>query len=190
MILLQDPPEDAVVSMCGHVFCYQCVSECLTGDDNTCPAPRCKDVLGSDSVFSRSTLRSCFSDNFDDEASTSTAFEEHLITHSGYISSKIKATLDILKPIAFPSSRTVSNLMICGPDSNENSTNHTSTYLNSNSKVPEKAIVFSQWTSMLDLLELSLNDSLIQYRRLDGRMSLMSRDQAVKDFNTDPEVSR
>ncbi|GJN26356.1 hypothetical protein PR202_gb14282 [Eleusine coracana subsp. coracana] len=37
---------------------------------------------------------------------------------------------------------------------------------------PVKAIVFSQWTGMLDLLELSLSSNNIQYRRLDGKMSL------------------
>ncbi|WOL07214.1 hypothetical protein Cni_G15952 [Canna indica] len=182
-----DPPEDAVVSMCGHVFCYQCVSERLTGEDNQCPAPSCRDVLGTDSVFSHSTLKRCISDNFDDEASTSSTYDEQIITHSGYISSKIKAVLDILKSIANPCREAA--LMICGSDSNASASNHTSTHLNSNAEVLEKAIVFSQWTSMLDLLELSLNECPIQYRRLDGTMSLMARDKAVKDFNTDPEVT-
>ena len=53
---------------------------------------------------------------------------------------------------------------------------------------PLKAIVFSQWTGMLDLLELSLNMNCIQYMRLDGTMSLKLRDKVVKDFNTDREV--
>ncbi|KAK9274964.1 hypothetical protein L1049_022221 [Liquidambar formosana] len=42
---------------------------------------------------------------------------------------------------------------------------------------------------MLDLVEISLNQSCMQYRRLDGSMTLASRDRAVKDFNTDPEVT-
>uniref|UniRef100_A0A804J5E0 Helicase C-terminal domain-containing protein n=1 Tax=Musa acuminata subsp. malaccensis TaxID=214687 RepID=A0A804J5E0_MUSAM len=184
----KDPPEDAVVAMCGHVFCYQCISERLTGDENLCPAPGCRDVLGTESIFSRSTLKSCISDNFDDEASTSCSFDDGSIVHSGYISSKIRAALDILKSISCPSSE-VHNLMICGSKSDANSSDHISTLLNSNADMPAKAIVFSQWTSMLDLLELSLNECLIQYRRLDGTMSLMLRDKAVKDFNTDPEVT-
>lgn len=53
----------------------------------------------------------------------------------------------------------------------------------------EKALVFSQWTGMLDLLEACLKNSSIQYRRLDGTMSIVARDKAVKDFNTNPEVS-
>ncbi|CAD5192205.1 unnamed protein product [Musa acuminata subsp. malaccensis] len=174
--------------MCGHVFCYQCISERLTGDENLCPAPGCRDILGTESIFSRSTLKSCISDNFDDEASTSCSFDDGSIVHSGYISSKIRAALDILKSISCPSSE-VHNLMICGSKSDANASDHISTLLNSNADMLAKAIVFSQWTSMLDLLELSLNECLMQSRRLDGTMSLMLRDKAVKDFNTDPEVT-
>jgi SNF2 family DNA or RNA helicase len=43
---------------------------------------------------------------------------------------------------------------------------------------------------MLDLLETCLKDSSIQYRRLDGTMSVLARDKAVKDFNTLPEVCK
>ncbi|XLS72776.1 hypothetical protein HN51_029641 [Arachis hypogaea] len=42
---------------------------------------------------------------------------------------------------------------------------------------------------MLDLVEASLQQSPIQYRRLDATMSLIARDISVKDFNTDPEVT-
>ncbi|KAL9391634.1 hypothetical protein Peur_015554 [Populus x canadensis] len=52
-------------------------------------------------------------------------------------------------------------------------------YSNLLTEGPIKAIVFSQWTSMLDLVEISLN----QYC-----MTLSSRDRAVKDCNTDHEA--
>ncbi|VVB14763.1 unnamed protein product [Arabis nemorensis] len=42
---------------------------------------------------------------------------------------------------------------------------------------------------MLDLLEACLIRSHIQYRRLDGTMSVAARDKAVQGFNTLPEVS-
>ncbi|KAH8510901.1 hypothetical protein Peur_052536 [Populus x canadensis] len=62
-------------------------------------------------------------------------------------------------------------------------------YSNLLTEGPIKAIVFSQWTSMLDLVEISLNQYCIQCRRLDGiTMTLSSRDRAVKDFNTDHEA--
>ncbi|KAL2608935.1 hypothetical protein R1flu_027508 [Riccia fluitans] len=53
----------------------------------------------------------------------------------------------------------------------------------------EKAIVFSQWTSMLDLLEISLKQTNIKYRRLDGTMSILAREWAVAEFQTLPEVT-
>lgn len=53
----------------------------------------------------------------------------------------------------------------------------------------EKTIVFSQWVKMLDLLESCLKESSIQFRRLDGTMTVHARDKAVQDFNTLPEVT-
>lgn len=55
-------------------------------------------------------------------------------------------------------------------------------------EISEKAIVFSQWTRMLDLLEGPLKASSVRYRRLDGTMSIAAREKAIKDFNTLPEV--
>ncbi|XP_039138671.1 helicase-like transcription factor CHR28 [Dioscorea cayenensis subsp. rotundata] len=174
-----DPPEDGIVTMCGHVFCYQCIADRLTGDDNFCPAPGCKDMLGSDLVFSRETLKSCISGELTGSTSASnTHDDESSITQSSFISSKIRAALEILNSISNPYSKFAS-------EENDFFPGH----LCSNTEPPVKAIVFSQWTRMLDLLEMSLNQSLIQYRRLDGTMSLLARDRAVKEFNTDPEVT-
>ncbi|KAH0943331.1 hypothetical protein HID58_002968 [Brassica napus] len=35
--ICNDPPEHPVVTLCGHVFCYQCISEHISGDENICP---------------------------------------------------------------------------------------------------------------------------------------------------------
>jgi SNF2 family DNA or RNA helicase len=53
---------------------------------------------------------------------------------------------------------------------------------------PAKAIVFTQWTGMLDLLEHSLSSNRMEFRRLDGSMPLNIRERAVKEFGSDPEV--
>ncbi|BAT93626.1 Helicase-like transcription factor [Vigna angularis] len=42
---------------------------------------------------------------------------------------------------------------------------------------------------MLDLVETSLCKFGILYRKLDGRMTLGARDKAVRDFNTEPEIT-
>jgi SNF2 family DNA or RNA helicase len=174
MFCLQDPPEDAVVTICGHVFCYQCVHERITTDDNMCPAPNCNKILSLESLFSSGALRLCINGKSSSaKASSSSADDESSsISQSSFISSKIQVAIDILNSMINTDALTDSDIME-----------------STQSRVaPVKAIVFSQWTGMLDLLELSLNSNLIQYRRLDGTMSLNLRDKAVKDFNTDPEV--
>ncbi|KAL4585563.1 hypothetical protein LXL04_010186 [Taraxacum kok-saghyz] len=186
--ICSDPPEDAVVTTCEHVFCNQCILEHLSSDDSQCPSPKCKVILNTSSVFSKSTLKISLSDNSPLESSSTLIKPEPLETCSsnGSVSSsniaaaealdssKIKAAVDVLTNISKPKET-------CGND------------LDLNVKEPvvvrEKAIVFSQWTRMLDLLEACLKDSSIGYRRLDGTMSVLNRDKAVKDFNTLPEVS-
>uniref|UniRef100_A0A0D3GWZ4 Uncharacterized protein n=1 Tax=Oryza barthii TaxID=65489 RepID=A0A0D3GWZ4_9ORYZ len=169
-----DVPEDAVVTMCGHVFCYQCIYERITTDENMCPSPNCGNTLSTDSVFSSGALRICMSGVSSSHASGSSSLDDESssISQTSYISSKIQAAIDILNSI-------INTYALTDSDTVES---------NPSRVAPVKAIVFSQWTGMLDLLELSLNSNLIQYRRLDGTMSLNSRDKAVKDFNTDPEV--
>ncbi|KAK8955748.1 hypothetical protein KSP40_PGU009663 [Platanthera guangdongensis] len=85
-----DTPEDPVITMCGHVFCYPCISERITGDDNLCPAAGCKDILGTDLVFSQATLKACICEELDNnEASSSSKHcDESSILQDGYASSK------------------------------------------------------------------------------------------------------
>ncbi|KAF8719418.1 hypothetical protein HU200_024131 [Digitaria exilis] len=171
--LCNDTPEDAVVTLCGHVFCYQCIHERITTDENMCPAHNCNKTLSLESLFSSGALRICISGKSSSAGASSSADDESSsISQSSYISSKIQAAIDILNTIINTDALTESDTM----ESNRNRV------------TPVKAIVFSQWTGMLDLLEFSLNMNLIQYRRLDGTMSLNLRDKAVKEFNTDPEV--
>lgn len=53
----------------------------------------------------------------------------------------------------------------------------------------EKTIVFSQWTLLLDLLEIPLKYELgVKYRRYDGSMSATMRVNAANDFTDLPDV--
>ncbi|EFJ19828.1 hypothetical protein SELMODRAFT_109740 [Selaginella moellendorffii] len=53
----------------------------------------------------------------------------------------------------------------------------------------EKSLIFSQWTSMLDLIEPELEEAGIQFSRIDGSMSTRKRVEAIKRFSEDPEVA-
>ncbi|KAI3795817.1 hypothetical protein L1987_38477 [Smallanthus sonchifolius] len=174
--ICSDPPEDAVVTPCEHVFCNQCILEHLSSDDSQCPSSKCKAVLNTSSIFSKLTLRSSIDDGVTDvsglvkaEVNDPCSSSSNIVASEALDSSKIKAAVEVLESIVKPRE--------IGSDDNNNV-----------KVVREKAIVFSQWTRMLDLLEACLNKSSIGYRRLDGTMSIAARDKAVKDFNTLPEV--
>ncbi|TYH85048.1 hypothetical protein ES332_D02G238500v1 [Gossypium tomentosum] len=202
-LVCKDPPDDPVVTMCCHVFCYQCVSEHLTGDDNTCPARGCKEQLGADIVFSRSTLRICITDGYNGSL-VHPQFENSVILQDEYSSSKINTVIEILKSKCLLKNSSLESQSAIGcsetslsSEQTYKETDHsgirvvkrTTVYSNSLADRPTKAIVFSQWTRMLDLVEHSLRNHSINYRRLDGTMSLAARDRNVKDFNNDPEVT-
>ncbi|KAF3482819.1 transcription termination factor 2 [Arthroderma uncinatum] len=55
---------------------------------------------------------------------------------------------------------------------------------------PIKSVVFSAWTSHLDLIEIALEDNgLTGYTRLDGTMSLKQRNTAIETFSTDDSIT-
>ena len=53
---------------------------------------------------------------------------------------------------------------------------------------PGKAIVFSQWTAMLDLIESCLNNAGFRNNRIDGSMTRKKRESNINDFNADPSI--
>ncbi|KAJ1285692.1 hypothetical protein BS78_03G296700 [Paspalum vaginatum] len=188
--LCNDAPEDAVVTICGHVFCNQCILEQLTGDDSICPVSNCRVRLNTTSLFSRGTLECSLSRLTCDFKSDDTCMEMlHVEKRPGidssYASSKVRAALDILLSLPrIDPTQMIDSKNLIGHDSEKFGGNG-----QTETKFTEKAIVFSQWTRMLDLLEVHLKASHVTYRRLDGTMSVAARDKAVKDFNTVPEVT-
>lgn len=166
-----------------------------------CPESKCKEQLGPDFVYTKATLRRHISCGSENASTSSQPAAKSWIMDTDYTSSKIKAVLQILQDycLAKAASPEFQIPVDCnGADfsgtavnvsckSSPNVVRHTTVY-SSLTDGPIKAIIFSQWTGMLDLVEISLNQFCIQFRRLDGTMSLAARDKAVKDFNTDPEV--
>lgn len=126
----------------------------------TCPVPGCRGKIGFDSVFSESVLRNFLDDDYDDEYDVEKPL---LVQKSKFIPTKVKVVMEIVESLAKQGSET-------------------------NKSLPIKAIVFSQWTGMLDLVEHCFVENCIVSRRLDGTMSLGARDIAVKEFNNDPNV--
>lgn len=51
-----------------------------------------------------------------------------------------------------------------------------------------RSVIFSGWTSHLDLIQIALEDNNFQYTRLDGRMSRTQRRTALDVFQNDKDV--
>jgi len=162
----------------------------------------CKVQLNVISVFSKATLNSSLSDEPGQDCSGSelVAAVSSSSDNRPHDSSKIRVALEVLQSLTKPKNcLPTCNLLENSVDENvacyDTSSGSRDSVKDGMDKrclpikaVGEKAIVFSQWTGMLDLLEACLKNSSIQYRRLDGTMSVTARDKAVKDFNTLPEV--
>ena len=59
----------------------------------------------------------------------------------------------------------------------------------SHQKPGAKVVVFSQWTSFLDIIQFHLGRHGYQYTRLDGTMSVRNRDIALQRFDADPDCT-
>ncbi|KAJ4867336.1 SNF2 domain-containing protein / helicase domain-containing protein / zinc finger protein-related [Raphanus sativus] len=189
--ICNDPPENPVISLCGHVFCYQCVSEHINGDENVCPVRRCREDFGRDVVFSKSALRNSTTNDSGSSSSQNKSFSQK----SEFSSSKIQAVLDILQSLSKQGrrnsaqhGRNPSSSQPHEDDDDVTIVEPTTLHSSSPSQGPIKTIVFSQWTGMLDLVEASFVENGIEFRRLDGTMSLAARDRAVKEFSKVPRV--
>lgn len=173
----QDAPEDAVVTTCEHVFCNQCISERLTGGEDSSLCPKCRSRLSLASLFTKSALKSSLSGGtLVKEEELSDANMPSMSLSCTSHSTKIKMALDILHSLP--------PLEVKCEEGEEIERKP----FEKKPVITEKAIVFSQWTRMLDMLEAPLKESRLQYRRLDGTMSVTAREKAIKDFNTLPEV--
>ncbi|PWW73120.1 P-loop containing nucleoside triphosphate hydrolase protein [Tuber magnatum] len=54
---------------------------------------------------------------------------------------------------------------------------------------PIKSVVFSCWTSHMDLIEIAFKDNSISFVRLDGSMTRAQRNRVMEDFGKAPEIS-
>ncbi|RSL44832.1 hypothetical protein CEP53_011048 [Fusarium sp. AF-6] len=54
---------------------------------------------------------------------------------------------------------------------------------------PNKSVIFSFWTKMLDLIGAALEDEDMKFCRIDGQSSMPQRKQALETFGNDPECN-
>ncbi|POM61150.1 DNA repair protein [Phytophthora palmivora] len=166
--------EDGVVAKCGHEFCRECVKEYIqslpAGGEATCLtcskpltvdlSPSVEEVLNNDSNNEATSLSSSRSP----KAVNLSSFHKNSILHR------------ISDIHAFQSSTKIEALMqeldlmrIHDPSG--------------------KAIIFSQFVNMLDIIQHRLQLGGVKCVKLSGNMSMTMRDRTIKAFRDDPTVT-
>ncbi|KNC96716.1 uncharacterized protein SPPG_07926 [Spizellomyces punctatus DAOM BR117] len=153
-----------VVSRCGHMFCNECVRAVLGEGKEGMACPMCQSRLGKADLKEIKDIDAA--QGIDDAFAAAVAAAHHNAPGESSppgMSTKVRTLLSDLIQVR-------------------------SEYTQ-RGEAPIKAVVFSQWTNMLDLLEPSLRTYGFGFVRLDGKMSRQDRTDAMESFKTDPSVT-
>lgn len=152
-ICFDAPPEDPVLTKCGHMYCRSCIAPLVT-QNKRCPF-RCGPLGGAPLIPIDAPI---------EEVPPLAELEK---SGRWKTSSKLLALVEELE-----------RGLVSGVDGAP--PRHA------------KAIVFSQFSHMLDMIEVTLRAALkgkgLGFVRLDGTMSQHNREEAIRRFNGDPSV--
>jgi SNF2 family DNA or RNA helicase len=160
--------EDPLAAECGHVYCRVCVLEYIESIDATARCPK----IGCDRPL---TL------DFDQTAPSTIGMDPNLESSSQSVASAApkRATRGILSRIDKNNFRTSSKLEALREEIDK--------MLESDPTA--KCLVFSQFTSLLDLIEHRLVHTGVRVLRLTGGMTLPQRDAVIGAFMRDPTAT-
>ncbi|TPX30734.1 hypothetical protein SmJEL517_g05755 [Synchytrium microbalum] len=157
------PESSSLISVCGHVFCTDCIAKLFDGEGtNNCPKCRC--TVNPSSLIKVKTLFEVHPElekkddgDGDDEDDDELGVLQSLVTK--FVSSaKIDRTVQVLDEVRASGSG-------------------------------DKTIIFSQFVGMLDLIEIPLRNKGYKFVRYDGSMSSKQRALAIKQFSYDPKCT-
>lgn len=161
--LCNDAAEEAIESRCHHTFCRMCIEEYCTswsGPENELECPVCHVGLSIDLTAPAIEM----------------AEAEIYSTGKDSSSAKKKSIINRINMTGgWRSSTKIEGLV-------------EELYKLRSNKQTIKSIVFSQFTSMLDLVEWRLNRAGFQTVKLQGSMQPAQRDAIIKHFMNNPQV--
>ncbi|KAL3665938.1 hypothetical protein V7S43_009358 [Phytophthora oleae] len=160
-----DPPQNAVLTPCAHILCDPCLRGSLANDpENGCPV--CRTVVDMAKVF-KLPPPSTQSQEEDTKANGPADNVEDLQTAddgSGFESVKLRQLLRDLKAIKLENDKAESP------------------------ELKRKVVVFSQWTSMLDMVSGLLTRHGFSHRSFNGGLNQEARERVLTKFAKDPSI--
>ncbi|CAG8659204.1 26364_t:CDS:10, partial [Racocetra persica] len=196
--------DNGIVTACGHVFCLECIKRTIDLEnkenvidieDKTCPICRStikeRDFISLD-VF----IPPKKSEPDDDDPDLPTLAESLKAISSSFSGSDADDVLPSSEKEAsekknnFATNNTFAN----APEGSFMSSTKIDQLMKELATAQEeepgcKTIVFSQWTSMLDLVEKPIKEVGYKFCRYDGTMDVKERDNALRKLIQDTEVT-
>lgn len=164
-----DPPQKAVLTPCAHVLCDQCLRDSLANDpENGCPV--CRTVVDVAKVFK---LPPPSVSKVEDENSNADG--------SSRVKPAVASTTDDDDGTGFESAKLQQLLRDLKAIKREND----------NAASPEqkrKVVVFSQWTSMLNMVSQLLTRYSFSHCTFNGGLNQEARERVLTKFAKDPDV--
>uniref|UniRef100_A0AAV1TG89 RanBP-type and C3HC4-type zinc finger-containing protein 1 n=1 Tax=Peronospora matthiolae TaxID=2874970 RepID=A0AAV1TG89_9STRA len=169
-----DPPRDAVLTPCAHVLCGQCLRDSLANDpEDGCPV--CRTVVDVARVYKLpppSASRTQDNEDVQDSSPLNKTTHANAVVSAtrvnnnsaGFESAKLQQLLRDLTQIK------LENRSATSP------------------KKKRKVVVFSQWTSMLDMVSQLLSRHGFSHCTFNGGLNREARERVLTKFATDPDV--
>ncbi|MEW5314236.1 MAG: hypothetical protein WDW38_005748 [Sanguina aurantia] len=164
--LCKEDPEECVEAGCGHRFCRNCVIDYIESAASMAKCPSCSTPLSID-LASRgmpaSMLAEATGQPAPAAAKASAPHKRHsILTRINCSEFQSSTKIEALREELF-------RMLEADPSA--------------------KAIVFSQFTSMLDIINFRLEQVGVRCVRLDGSMSVDQRQRVIESFTNDPAVT-
>jgi DNA repair protein RAD5 len=163
-----DPPQNAVLTPCAHVLCDQCLRSSLANDpENGCPV--CRTAVDMEKVFKLPPPAASKAPEDEDKphSAADAALEDTSAGDddgTGFESAKLQQLLRDLKAIRLENANAESSAQ------------------------RRKVVVFSQWTSMLDMVSQLLTRHGFSHCTFNGGLSQEARERVLTRFAKDPSV--
>ncbi|KAJ3187887.1 hypothetical protein HDU85_006280 [Gaertneriomyces sp. JEL0708] len=185
--ICMDAYNDAVLTLCGHLFCRECLTlhfdTQLRNGTNRNPCPNCRaDVDMSQLIPLADFERQFLASSSQREEGASGLDSKDEMKSGPMDSAKASQSLEYhpdpeeIQTGGFISSTKIDRMMALLETVRLNNPG-------------EKTIVFSQFTSMLDLCEVPLRRRGFNFVRYDGKMSAAQRDNALTALRSDPKIT-
>ncbi|KAI9224876.1 SNF2 family N-terminal domain-containing protein [Blastocladiella britannica] len=168
------PMRNPAITLCGHYFCLDCIQQEL---EMTPGCPQCNCNVKTDQLFILPADDADADEGCGDDSAAGGTGK----ANGGGHESEDDEVDDAEEQTAsfstgsFTSSSKIDALMVFLSTCRRN-------------QPLAKSVVFSQWTSMLDLIEIPLRANGFEFVRLDGQMSRTRRQANIVKFQTDPQV--